>query len=98
MKTKLRSTNNIKRGSDNALTESSKSGTENKIDNVPRKASPGKDDRCLKVSVPPKYTIMPNIRAFTKFASIRGSFPIINPKHAKRIGYRGEKRTRGTPV
>jgi hypothetical protein len=83
---RLRSTNNIKRGSDHAITETENNGIEAKIDNVPTIAKTGKDDKYLKISSPPKYTIRPKISAFTRFATKRGSVPKIFPITANSAG------------
>ena len=92
---KLRSTNNMKRGSDQAITETEKSGIENKIANAPTRAKAGKDDRCLKVSKPPTYTINPKTSAFRIFAIKRGSVLKIPPTSARTAGYSGGHTTVG---
>jgi hypothetical protein len=56
---RLRITNNIKRGSDHAITETVNNGIEAKIANVPMRTKTGKDDKYLKISSPPKYKIKP---------------------------------------
>jgi hypothetical protein len=83
--------NNIKRGSDHAITETANRQGENKIANVPRKARAGKDNKCLKVSLPPKYTIRPKISAFTILASKRGSVLKMPPTRARSMGNSGGK-------
>ena len=58
-KMRLRSTKHIKRGADHAHTETLNNGIEKTIANVPARVKGGKDDRYLKVSSPPRYTINP---------------------------------------
>jgi len=96
-KMRLRSTNNINRGSDHAIAETGNSGIEKTIASAPMRAKAGKGDRYLKVSNPPTYTIRPKIRAFTTFASKRGSVLKIPPTTARSTGYSGGHSTMGLP-
>jgi hypothetical protein len=89
--------NNIKSGSDHAHTETLNNGIEAKIANAPMRAKTGKDDKYLKVSSPPRYTIKPKTRAFTMVASTRGSVLKSLPANAKSVGKSGGCAIRGLP-
>ena len=67
-KIRLSRTKQIKRGSDQAITDTENNGFEKTIANIPTKKNGGEYLRYLNIRIPPKYMIKPKRNALIKFA------------------------------
>jgi len=86
MKIRLKTVNNMKSGSDQAIVETPNNGIEKRTPVVPANAKARKDVKNLKFNNPAQYIIKPKIIAFRIRATGRGSATKTRPILAKKNG------------